>query len=276
MNTRRALLLAVGVTLWSALWSRTAVSQLFPPQPARYLLTTEAHDGRALWVNPAGLARRVEASIGADLTVDRSGGTRRLSQFGLTVASRNLAFGWVHDRYAGGGRGDTYALGVGLGDETFSAGGTRRWRRGGARFSTWDVALRAAPRPALQLSLVWRHIGSSAIRDSVPAPTLVPAAALSALGGRLQIGAEWEVADDFSRTRLYRVGGTLAVWRSLLLTLQTDRALGSERGVLAVAVRWEGPRMRSTLFGVRPEGGGALTAGAAGMLAAAPPRRRRR
>lgn len=276
MNGRRALLLAIGVTLWPAPGSRTALAQLFPPQPARYLLTTEARDGRALWINPAGLARRVEASIGADLTVEGSGATGRLSQFGVTLASRSLAFGWVHDRYAGRGGGDTYALGLGLGDEMFSAGATRRWHRGGPRYSTWDIALRAAPRPSLQLSLLWRHVGSPALRDSVPAPTLVPAAALSALSGRLRIGAEWEVADDLSRTHTYRVGGTLGVWRDLLLTLQADLAPAGERGALAIAVRWEDPRIRAALFGVRPEGGGTMTAGGSGMLAAAPPRRRRR
>ncbi len=123
MNGRRALALAGGLAWWAA-GARPAAGQVAPAQPARYLLTTEASDARALWVNPAGLARAIEASIGADLTADRfiQGPGTQLSQYGLSLAGRGVAAGWEHERLAERQSLNIYAVGIGLGDEKFSAG----------------------------------------------------------------------------------------------------------------------------------------------------------
>jgi hypothetical protein len=138
-------------------------------------------------VNPAGLVRGFGAGHGGDATLDRTGGALRLAQFGLLIQSRNLAFGWNHNRYPSGFAANRYALALALGDEALSVGATRHWYRGGLSTGAWDVAVRARATPALDVSLVWRDIGSPIVSDTGlhKWPTsIIPAAGLLLLGGR--------------------------------------------------------------------------------------------
>ena len=170
MTRGRALALAAWTTLAAAALPGAAAAQFFPAQPAGYLLTTDAADARALWVNPAGLARRLEASIGADAAVERSALETRVSQLGATLSSRFLALGWSQNRVPAGSFGtgnaakpprttNVFALGFGLGDPAFSAGAAKRWYRADARASAWDVAARFALGARFEVSVVWRDIG---------------------------------------------------------------------------------------------------------------------
>jgi len=248
----RALALAAGLAGSAASAPRVA-AQVLPAQPARYLLTADVDDARALWVNPAGLARRLEASIGADIGVDRfSSGATQLSQYGATVSSRGLAASWVHDRYPGGsslkgGSVNAYAVGAGLGDERFSAGVTRRWYRGLVNFSAWDVALRAATPYGGQLSLVGRGLGSP-LPDSTYRPTVVPGASVALLDGNVQLGAEWEVAAQRWRSVEIRAGGTASLGRSLALTVRADLAPDLRRRRIILAVTWSPTQARVNTF----------------------------
>jgi len=219
-----------------------------PAPPARYLLTTEVEDARALWVNPAGLARQLEASIGADIGVDRfAAGSTQLSQFGATVSSRGLALSWIHDRYPGGGAVNAYAIGAGLGDERFSGGVTRRWYRGLVSYSAWDVALRAAAANIVQLSLVGRGL-SSPLPDSTYRPTVVPGASVSLLDGVLRIGAEWEVAAHRWRSQEIRAGGTATLGGAFALTLRADLAPDFKRRRVVLALTWSPSQARVAGF----------------------------
>ncbi len=246
MSWRRAALAAglAGATAWS---TRLA-AQVLPAQPARYLLTTQVQDARALWVNPAGLARQLEASIGADLGADRfSGGSVQLSQYGATISSRGLAVSWVHDRYPGGGSVNAYAVGAGLGDETFSGGVTRRWYRGLVSYGAWDVALRTATANAVQLSVVARGLGSP-LPDSTYRPTVVPGASVALLDGALQLGAEWELATHRWRTQEIRAGATASLGDAFALTLRADLASDLKRRRIVLALTWSPSQARVSAF----------------------------
>ena len=249
MKARRALALAGGLIWCATAGARPGRAQVAPAQPARYLLTTEASDARALWVNPAGLPRVLEASIGADLTADRffPGGTQ-LSQYGLSLAGHGVAAGWIHERFPPGQALNAYAIGIGLGDEQFSAGTARRWYSGAAKGSTWDAATRVSTADGTQLSLVVRNIGSPRLLDSTYWATLVPGASVSLFAGVLQVGGEWEVAPHTWRSIAYRAGGTVALTRRLALLVRADLTAGFKRRALVVALSFDASASRAGAF----------------------------
>jgi hypothetical protein len=270
VTVRQVIPLAVGLAIWAAHSTRAAAAQgaPLPAQPVRYLLAAQAADARALWLNPAGLARRSEASIGGDLSLDRAPGGTHLSQYGATLASRGFALGWTHDREPGGASANGYAIGLGLGDAAFSAGVVRRWVRGPVRASVWDVAGGTAARDWLHLSLVARNLNSPLPGDSAWAPSLVPGLDAALLGGRLDAALEWEVATRGWRSRTWRIGGTVALWRGVALAVRADlaRDLGLEG--LVFAVHLEAPTARATAFALLPKGRDLESVGAAGALVA--------
>lgn len=285
MKARRALALAaVHFAAWGWAGPRLAAAQavavpIEPAQPARYLLTTDVVDARALWVNPAGLVRHMEASLGADVTASRfdPGAGTRLSQYGATIANRGIAAGWVHDRYPNGPSLNTYAVGIGLGDERLSAGITRRWFAGALRGSSWDVAARVASRDGTQLSLVARNLGSPRFNDSTfLGATLVPGALVSMLAGRLQAAGEWEVATRRWRSQEIRFGGIVVVSEGVALSLRADLSPDFKRRGFAVAVTLDGPKGRAGALALLSGGANEVDAlGLSGALVtrAAPPRR---
>ncbi|MGA2382462.1 MAG: hypothetical protein ABSG61_03420 [Gemmatimonadales bacterium] len=276
MTWRRALALAAGLAGAAASPARLTAQVVLPAPPARYLLTTDVDDARALWVNPAGLARRLEASIGADLSADRfANGTVQLSQYGATIASRGLAVSWIHDRYPGGGAVNAYAVGAGLGDEQFSGGVTRRWYRGLVSFSAWDIALRGMPASGVQFSLVGRGLGSP-LPDSTYRPTVVPGASVALLDGAVHVGAEWEVAAHRWRSQEIRAGGTAALGGAFALTLRADLAPDLKRRRIVVALTWNPSRARVSGFAGLSGGLNEVDElGASGALVAlSPPTRR--
>lgn len=224
-------------------------------QAARYLLTTEASDARALWADPAGLARQMEASLGVELTGDRfDSGGMQLRQWGGTIASHGVAAGWVHDRYPDGTTLNVYDLGLGLGDEQFSAGAAHRWYRGAVQGSAWDVGIRTNAWDGLDVSLLARNIGSPRLGDSTYWATLVPGALIRFFGGRVQAGGEWEIAPHGWTSVEVRAGGAIALGRGLALLLRADLAPDLKRRGLVVALDFEGSRSRVSAFGLMPGG----------------------
>jgi hypothetical protein len=273
----RAVVLAGGLAWWGAVGVRQASGQAIPAPPARYLLTTEAADARALWVNPAGLARLLEASIGADMTWDRYfPGGAQLSEYGLSLAGRGVAASWIHERFPPRRALNAYAVGVGLGDERFSAGTTRRWYSGAVSGSAWDAAARVAYADGTQLSLVMKNVGSPRLLDSTYWATLVPGALVSLLGGSLQLGGEWEVAPHAWRSIAYRAGATVLLARGFALLVRADLSPGFKRRALVVAFNFDASRSRAGAFALLS--GGANEVDALGLSGAvvtrgAPPRR---
>lgn len=271
MNRWTTLSLAATLVLAVAC-PRHATAQLYPPLPQRYLLTTDAFDGRAVWVNPAGLARRIEASLGADATVERLPGSPRLAQFGASLRSRNVAFAWIHDRYPGSSGVNNFALGVGLGDEALSLGVTRRWYGGPHGDKAWDIAARGRLTPLLDLSLVWRNAGSPTVRDTIYGASIIPAAAFHLLEGRLVAGIEGDLATDLHALREIRAGATCIVGTGVGISLRGEFSPRFARRGFAVAVTLGAARTRSTLVALLPaEANSIETIGGSTVLVAAEP-----
>jgi hypothetical protein len=277
VRIRRALAVAAWLTGWAMLGPARAAAQIFPAQPGRYELTTEATDARALWVNPAGLARLPEASVGADLTADRFfPGGAQVSQYSLSLAGRGVAASWLHERLPSSQSLNVYAVGIGLGDEQFSAGVTRRWFRGLATGGAWDIAARVSMRDATQLSLVARNVGSPRLADSTYWATLVPGALVYLLRGGVQLGAEWEVAPHAWRSIGYRAGGSVVLGKGFALSLLADLGPGFKRRALALALSFDAPRSRLGAFGLASGGASEVDAvGVSGALVTRAPTPRR-
>lgn len=273
MTLRPALGLSAAALVLAAAGPLPAAAQLYPAQAQRYLLTTDVQGERAVWVNPAGLAR-VAPSLGADLTADREAGALRLTQYGVAFLSRNLGLGWKRDRYPGGVAASSYAVGAGSGNDALSAGVVRRWNQGGE--GAWDLALRGRATPTLELSVVWRDLGSPLVRDSVYRSRLVPAAGLRLAGGRFLAGVEGDVAPDFASVRQLRAGATLVLGAFTVSVRGAFGGSAADRG-LAIAIGLEGASFRSAFLALAPAGaGGIRTLGAGGALLAAPGGLRRR
>lgn len=238
-------------------------SASFVAQPQHYMLTTDAYDARAVWLQPAGLSRLREASLGAFATAD-AGGT--LSQFGLVLASGGLGVGWQHDRKVGRGT-DVFTVGFGVGNPRAGLGADRRWYRGsGASDGSWDIGARLTPLPALDLSFVWRDMGSPvSYVDTLGTPhtinsTLVPGAALSLLG-RIRVGAEWEVVTRNWGTSAVRLGASTRLVGALALAVRGDFSSRFDGRAVAVALTLNAPRTRATGFATQVRGGTDLFGG---------------
>lgn len=94
----RALLLAV---IFALLGADLAAGQVKRPRSRDYLFASSADDARALWVNPGGLHVITEASVLAEVTLDRvPGGNPRLGQLAVGFNSRGISFGYQRDRIA--------------------------------------------------------------------------------------------------------------------------------------------------------------------------------
>lgn len=269
MRTSPILALAAAALLGAPAARAQGVPVPIPPsQPARYFLTTEAADARALWVDPAGLARQPEASLGAEMAADRfdSGGVQ-LRQWGATIASRGVAAGWVHDRYPGGASLDLYDIGLGLGDERFSAGAAHRWYRGIVRGSAWDIGIRGAAWNGLDLSLLAKDVGSPRLGDTTYWATLVPGFLVRLFGDRLQAGGDWELAPHGWQSIEIHAGGAVAIGAGLSLLVRADLAPDFKRRALVIALDFERMRSRLSAFGLLPGGANEVDAfGAAAAL----------
>ena len=276
MSRSAAAWLCAAALLLAAACPRRAAAQRYPPQARRYLLTTDAVDERAAWVNPAGLARSALATIGADLAVGDLGGNLHVSQYGASLLSGSLAAGWEHDRDPGGPR-NTYVLATGFGDDFLSLGVAHRWHEGGQ--GAWDLALRGRATPLLDLSVVWRSIGSPVLADStIERAVVVPAAGIRLWGGRFTAGIEADVAQTLGTVREVRGGATLSLAPFLAMTIRGKSGNGAaDPRAIAVAIEIRGQRARGTFAGLVPAGAGGLeTLAASGALISPPAGRRRR
>jgi hypothetical protein len=227
-----------------------AAAQSFTAQPQYYLLSAEATDARALWVQPAGLVARRESSVSLMATVDRVGGSSALGQYGITLASGPLGVGWQHDRLSDGSNGDAFAVGYAFGLVGRAVGVDHRWHRGtNTKSGAWDIGGRYAPLPYLMLSLAWRDIGSPLIRDTTLRATLVPGASVSLLNSRLELAADWELVTHDWGTSAVRGGAVLSLSARAALMLRAEFANTFSARSLAVAFSWNAPLARVTGFG---------------------------
>lgn len=262
MRHRRAAALAALLATLAALLPGSVAAQSFSAQPHLYMLTTDAFDARALWLQPAGLAARPEASFSGLLTASTSG-RRTITQYGLTLASRGIGLGWQHDRLPDGSSDNQWAVGLAGGTARFTAGVARRWIKGDSTdAAAFDAGIRYAARPNLQLSLAWRDIGSPVVRDTTVRATLVPGLALALFGARAEIGADWEIVTRGWGTSALRAGAAVALPLQLSLSVRADFSGSLHARGLALALTWNPAAARVTAFASRPAGAGVDQVGA--------------
>ena len=249
MITRRAFALALRLLCAAAALPGVAAAQSFVPQPQVYQLTTDAVDGRALWVQPASLARRREASVAAFVTGNRYPGGMQVGQYGATLASGVLAFGWQHDRFSDSVGMNAFVVGLAGGTPEVSLGIDRRWYSGtNTKDGSWDVGGRYSATPGVELSVVWRDISSPVLVGDTVFATLVPGAAVQLFGGRLRAGVDWEIVTRGWSSSAIRAGIAARLPANLQLNLRAefDNNFGG-RGI-AVALTWNGSAARVSAF----------------------------
>ncbi len=273
--SRRAPALVLGAGIAAVALPGVAAAQFSVAQPAAYLLTTDAADGRAIWVNPGALTRRQEASVGVHVSLDRRAGGTELSEYGVTLASGPVGLGWQKHERADGYDYNAYTAGLGVGDARISAGFARRWFNWADRNSSaWDVGVRYQPSPLLEAGVVWRDIGDPVIRDSIQKSVVVPGAAFTLLGGRLRVGGEADVVADGGGTSEIRAGSQLVLSRALSVRVRGTFTADFGGRDLAVALEWNGPGARLVGFGAALRTPDVERVGVAGMVIAPPPRGR--
>ena len=132
-----------------------------------YLFPSEAQDARAVWVTPAGLAVRQEASVYFDVTVANPGSLGQLRQVNAGFNARGLAFAYQRDQFSGGTSGGTYKLAFATGEGPLAVGLGTTWYRGGTKGTGFDLGGTYRASSALALAGVIANIGQPNVRGLV-------------------------------------------------------------------------------------------------------------
>lgn len=172
----RGLLLAWG--LGGMVAAPRATAQIAENRSDAYLAPSDVADGRALWVNPAGLAARPEASIYAHFSIRDPGAKGQLGQFTAGFNARGLSFGYQGDEF-GGQAGRTYKIGFGTASKALAIGLGYAMYRGDTKGAGWDVGGRYVLFPPLTVALVVRNLGQPLVRGIRLHVQTVPGATLS-------------------------------------------------------------------------------------------------
>jgi hypothetical protein len=180
---------SVGQLALLALGARTAPAQVVPNRATRYLDPSDVGDARAVWVNPAGLARYPEASFNLAVAVGDPGVAGRLRQLTLGANSRGLSFGYQRDVFADGSRGHTYRVGLAAGHAGLAAGVAAALYRGGTAGTGWDLGILYDWTTSVSLAGVIQNIGEPVVRGSALPITYVPGATLHLEGVGAAISA---------------------------------------------------------------------------------------
>lgn len=170
-----------------AVLPRPARAQIAENRSVAYLAPSEVADGRALWVNPAGLATRPEASIYAHFSVRDPGAKGQLGQFTAGFNARGLSFGYQGDEFGGGQSGRTYKIGFGTSANGLALGVGFAMYRGDTKGAGWDVGGRYVLLPPLTVALVVRNLGEPLVRGIRLHTQTVPGATLALWNNHLSV-----------------------------------------------------------------------------------------
>lgn len=216
-----------------------AQAQVVPNRATSYLVGSDVTDARALWVNPAGLGFRPEASVQLDLTVVQPGSTGRLGQVTAGFNARGLAFGYQRDNFTSGVHGHTYKLGLAGGTGRFSAGAGVAIYRGGQGGTGWDLGARYDWLSSVTVGGVIRNIGQPTVRGVRQVTTAVPSVTVRPFGSMLAVSGQGSFASS-AGARGYTLEAA-AVWpRSpavgVLARLDTDGSLHRRELVFGLSI----------------------------------------
>jgi hypothetical protein len=224
-------------------WTAIAVAALTAQPPNRltaqqvasnranaYLFTTDVHDARAIWVNPAGLGVLREASIYAEAAVGDPGSKGKLRQWSAGFNARGLSFGYQHDILDDGLKGNTYRLGLAGGSGGLAAGGDIvRYAGSGAKATGWDVGITYVLKPPLTVGLTALNIGQPMVRGLEQSFTLVP-------------GLTWRPAPGFSFSTDARITTDSVMSYAFGLTWKSGGGSGSSKWPVAILARLDTDR----------------------------------
>lgn len=237
---------------WAAAFAGVAHAQVAPNRATSYLVATDVLDARAIWVNPAGLGVRPEASVMLDLTVVQPGATGRLGQVTAGFNARGLSLGYQRDNFPNGVHGHTYKLGFAGGTGRFSGGLGVALYRGGHGGTGWDLGLRYDWLSTLTIGGAIRNIGEPTVRGVRQDATAFPAITVRPFGSILALSAQASLASA-STTRGYTAEvsaqwpGTPSV--GLLARYDTDGSLHRRALLFGLSI---GSRDRVGLVGSTP------------------------
>lgn len=280
--TQRARHLACVIAIAAAALPGAAAAQSYVAQPQSYLLTTDVIDARAAWVQPAGLVKRRESSVAIMASADRLGGPMVFSQYGVTLHSGGVAFGWQHDL---AGKFDTipghfdasaWLIGMGFGGPGASIGGAFRMHRGdNTHTNAGDVGGRILAAHRIELGIVWRDIGSPIVLGDTIRSTLVPGAAIQLFKAHVQIGADWELVTAGWGTSAFRTGATIALPKGVAVGARWEMDGNFDTRSFSVALTWNGTGARVVGFDAMGRGGASDRLGLWGAAVQNPAARRR-
>jgi hypothetical protein len=214
----------------------TALAQA-APRSQDYLFISDVDDARAAWVNPAGLGWIPEASVMAEMVLDRSTGSLRLGQYTVGLNSRGLALTYERDRSTpdssiGVAR---LALGVPVGRGAIGASFTTY---GNHHNTGFDLGVRYRLLSELDGAAVLRNIGHPALYGALQ-PVVGVAGATWRLGGTAALSAEAIAAQRLGASGYdvsYRAGIVVHAARPWPLALHAVADMGSDGAVHGWAV----------------------------------------
>lgn len=226
--------------------AQTAAGQAARSRSADYLFASTVNDARALWLNPAGLAVGIEASVYGEFVLDRPvDGNLRLAQWTAAFNSRGLSFGYQRDLFAADPNAGTFRFGLSLPFSGGAVGTAFSLYRGNAIDSTdsWnqgvDLGFRYRLGGMLDLGVVVRNIGRPVLRDSV-----APLVGVLSLGVQPVPSFAWVAVEALASERSgasgydmsYRAGLRVSTGGSLPFALITAADLGSSLKLMRWAV----------------------------------------
>lgn len=242
MARRLILLLALGVT--GTLHAQGA--QLVDFRSSDYLFVSAVEDARALWLNPAGLAARPEASVHGELALSRPGNQGfHVGQWTVGFNSRGLALGYARDRQPGSGSLHAFRLGLavgergnGLGAAVTLYGSDDETHRG------VDLGARYRLLAGLQAGAVVQNIGRPIVRGTPLPITGTAGLAWTLAQSHVQLGGEARAiereAPQSGYDVSYRAGARLSTVGRLpvagLVALDLGSNLRVDRWTIGIAV----------------------------------------
>src|SRR5512145_607580 len=210
--------------------------QVAPNRATAYLFTTDVHDARAIWLNPAGLGVLREASIYAEDSVGDPGSRGKLRQLNAGFNSRGISFGYQHDVLDDGLKGNTYRLGLAGGSGGLALGAdVVRYTGGGAKGTGWDIGVTYVPTPPLNVGLVVTNIGQPVVRGSQQRLTYIAGLTWTPIPA-FHVSSDARITPDSVASYAFGVSWTSGFGPSgwplaVLARLDTDRDL--RRGAFA-------------------------------------------
>ncbi|HEX4633110.1 MAG TPA: hypothetical protein VH163_04715 [Gemmatimonadales bacterium] len=122
---------------------------------------------RAIWITPAGLAVRQEASVYLDLTITNPGSLGQLRQLNAGFNARGLAFAYQRDQFSGGTRAGTYKLAFSTGQGSMAVGFGTTWYRGDTKGTGFDLVVTYKAVGPLAAAVVIANIGQPRVQGLV-------------------------------------------------------------------------------------------------------------